>query len=184
MVVVSQRRSTVINPLALVLGETSGLHGTSGVPSKLAGLCDLLGNQQSHNVRLTDLQVVELQRAVASQKIAAAKQAAAAVHAMIDEKVAADLKKVAPNDLPVQPVAGQTEKKKQDRDGDLLSSRSGSSQGARRRAKHAERAHNLLAYQEAYGIAKGTASEFNGTLGRMDIQVKTICVMKIANQWS
>ena len=52
-----------INPLAGVLGGSTGLLGTSGVPYELAGLCALLGNQQSHNVSLTNLQVVELQHA-------------------------------------------------------------------------------------------------------------------------
>ena len=46
-------------------------------------------NQQSHNVPLTNLQVVELQRAVAAQKLAMEKQAAA-----INETVAEELKKV------------------------------------------------------------------------------------------
>ena len=57
---------TQINPLAGVLGGSTGLLGTAGVPNELAGLCALLGNQQSHNVTLTNLQVVELQRAVAA----------------------------------------------------------------------------------------------------------------------
>ena len=55
---------TQINPLASVLGGTTGLLATSGVPKELSGLCVLLGNQQSRNVSLTNLQVVELQRAV------------------------------------------------------------------------------------------------------------------------
>ena len=136
-----------INPLAGVLGGSTGLLGTSGVPYELAGLCALLGNQQSHNVSLTNLQVVELQRpAVAAQKLATEKQAAAAVQARIDEKVAEEVKKVAPSNPPVQPVAGQTEKKT-DGDGDCSSSRSGSSQGARRRAKHAERTNDLVTYK-------------------------------------
>ena len=100
--------------------------------------CALLGNQQSHNVHnvpLTNLQVVELRRAVAAQKLASEKQSAAVVHAKTDEKVAAELKKVAPSNPPAQPVAVQPEKKKNDGDGDLSSSRSGSSQGARWRAK-------------------------------------------------
>ena len=68
----------------------------SGVPNELAGLCALLGNQQSHNVPLTNLQVVELQRAVAAQKLATERHSAAAVQAKIDEKVAEELTKVAP----------------------------------------------------------------------------------------
>ena len=79
------------------------LHGD---PSRL---CALLVNQQSHNVSLTNMQVVEfaeLQRAVAAQKLVTGKQAAAGVQARIDEKVAEELKKVAPSHLPVQPVAG------------------------------------------------------------------------------
>ena len=59
----------------------------------------LLGNQQSHNLTRTNLQVVELQRAVAAQKLATEKQAAALVQAKIDEKVAEELKKVAPGAL-------------------------------------------------------------------------------------
>ena len=59
---------TQMNPLDGVLGGTTGLIGTSGVPNEPVGLCALLGNQQSHNVSLTNLQVVELQRAVAAQK--------------------------------------------------------------------------------------------------------------------
>ena len=55
-----------INSLAGALGGSSGLLGTSGAPTELAGLCAILGNQQSHNVSLTNLQVVELQRAVAA----------------------------------------------------------------------------------------------------------------------
>ena len=82
---------TQINPLAGVLGGTSGLLGTPGVSNELVGLCALLGNQQSHNVSLTNLQVVELQRDVAAQKLASEKQAAAVVQAKIDEKVAAEL---------------------------------------------------------------------------------------------
>ena len=46
-----------------------------------------------------------------------------------------------------------------------MSSRSGSSQGARRRAKYAERSQDLLTYQEAYKIVNGAASEFNRTRG-------------------
>ena len=82
------------------------------MPTELAGLCALLGNQQSHNVPLTNLQVVELQRAMAVQKLATGQQEAAAVQARIDEKVAEELKKVTPGHLPVQPVAGPSEKKK------------------------------------------------------------------------
>ena len=80
---------TQITPLAGALGGPSmGFLGASGVPGELAGLCALLGNQQSHNVTLTNLQVVELQRAMAAQKEATEKQAAALVQARIDEKVA------------------------------------------------------------------------------------------------
>ena len=75
------------------------------------------------------------------------------------------VKKVEPSNLHVQLVSGQPEKKKPDGDGDLLSSRSGSSQGARRRAKYAERSQDLLTYQEAYKIVNGAASEFNRTRG-------------------
>ena len=85
--------------------------------------------------------------------------------AKIGEKVASELKKVAPSNPPAQPVAGQPEKKKTDGDSDLSSSRSGPSQGARRRQKHAERAHGLLTYQEAYEIVHGAASEFTGSRG-------------------
>ena len=74
------------------------------MPRGLAALCALLGkfNQQSHvhNVPLTNLQVMELQRAVA--KIVTAKQAAAAVQAKTDEKAAEELRKVAPS-YPKQP---------------------------------------------------------------------------------
>ena len=70
------------------------------------------------------------------------------MQAKIDEDEAEELKKVALSNLPVQPVAGQPEKTKNDGDGDLSSSRSGFSRGARRGAKHAERAYDLLAYQE------------------------------------
>ena len=138
------------------------------MPNELAGLCALLGNQQSHNVYLTNLQVVELQSAAAAQELATEKQVAAAVQANIDEKVAEGLMKDAPSDLPAQAI--QPDKKNNDGDGDLPSSRSGhSSQGARRRAKHAERSQHRLAYQEAYEIANGAAtqpaSEFDGTRG-------------------
>ena len=118
---------TQINPLAGVLGgSTTDLLGTSGVPNELAGLCALPGNQQSHNdiVSLTHLQDVELQRAVAAQKLATETQAAAAVHAKIDGKVAEELKKVAPSNLPTQPVqtvhAAQPEKNNDYGDGDLM----------------------------------------------------------------
>ena len=153
-----------MNALAGVLGGSSGLLGTAGVPNELAGLCALLGNQQSHTVTLTNLQVVELQRAVAAQKQATEEQAAALVQAKIDEKVADEMKKVAPGYLPVQPGAAPPETKI-DGDGDLSSSRSGSSQGARRRAKHAERADELLTYKEAYEILNGAAGEFHGARG-------------------
>ena len=59
-----------------------------------------MGNQQSHNVTLTNLQVVELQRAVAAQKLVTEKQAAALVQSLqtkIGGKAAEDLKKVAPS---------------------------------------------------------------------------------------
>ena len=46
------------NLLAGVLGGSSGLIGTSGVPNELAGLCALLGNQQRHNVSHTNVHVV------------------------------------------------------------------------------------------------------------------------------
>ena len=46
---------TQIHPLDGASGGTTGLLGTSGVPNALAGLCAILGNQQSHNVPLTDL---------------------------------------------------------------------------------------------------------------------------------
>ena len=68
------------------------------------GLCALLCNQQGHNESLTNLQVVELRRAVAAQKLVTETQAAAAVQAKIDEKVAEDLKKVAPINPPAQAV--------------------------------------------------------------------------------
>ena len=80
------------------------------------------------------------------------------VQAIIDETVAAELRQVTPSNPPAQPVAVQPEKKKTDGDGELSSSRSDSSQGARRRAKHAERAHDLLTYQEAYEIIHGAAN--------------------------
>ena len=114
-----------INPLAGVLGGSSGLLGTSGVSNELAGLCALLGNQRGHNCNVTltnsNLQVVELQRAVAAQKLATERQAAALVQTNIDENVAEELKKVAPGYLPVQPGAVPPEKK-HDADGDLSSS--------------------------------------------------------------
>ena len=47
----------------------------------------------------SNLQVVKLQRAVAAQKLETEKQAAALVQAQIDEKVAEELKKVAPGYL-------------------------------------------------------------------------------------
>ena len=109
---------------------------------------------------LTNLQVVELQRAVAAQKLATEKQAAALVHAKIDEKVAEEMKKVAPGYLRTAWCCTTREEK--DGDGDLSSSRSGSSQGARRRAKHAERANEPLTYKEAYEILNGAAGEFHG----------------------
>ena len=149
-----------INPLAGVLGGSTGLLGTAGVPNELAGLCALLGNQQSHNVTLTNLQVVELQRAVAAQKLATEKQAAVLVQTKIDEKVAEELKKVAPGAL-----HAPSEREKKDGDGDLSSTRSGSSQGARRRAKHAERANDLLTYKEAYEILDNAAVGFHGPRG-------------------
>ena len=85
---------THISPLTGVLGGTTGI---CGVPNELAGLCALLGNQQSHNAPLTNLHVAELQRAVAAQtpqKLTTEKQAAAAVQAKIDEKAAEELKKL------------------------------------------------------------------------------------------
>ena len=104
---------TQINPLAGILGgSSSGLLGASGVPNELAGLCALLGNQQSHNVTLTNLQVVELQRAVAAQKLATEKQAAALVQTKIDERVAEEMKKVAPGYLPTQPGAVHPRRRK------------------------------------------------------------------------
>ena len=106
---------TQITPLAGVLGGCAGLPGTSGVPNELAGLCALLGNQQSHNVPLANLQVVEVQRAAAAQKLATKKQAAAAVQAKIDEKVAEDLKKFAPSYPPAQAVQPDKKKKKRGR---------------------------------------------------------------------
>ena len=133
-------------------------------------LCALLGNQQSHNVPLTNLQVVELQRAVAAQELATEMQAAqaAAVQAKTDEKVAEALKKVGPSNPPAQ-ASVQLDQKKKDGDGGLLSSRSGdrghSSRCARRRSKHAGRAQDLLTYQGAYEIVNGAASEFNETRG-------------------
>ena len=152
---------TQITPLAGAMGGPSmGFLGASGVPGELAGLCALLGNQQSHNVTLTNLQVVELQRAVAAQKAATEKQAAALVQAKIDEKVAEELKKVAPGAL-----HAPSEKEKKDGDGDLSSTRSGSSQGARRRAKHADRANDLLTYKEAYEIIDNAAVGFHGPRG-------------------
>ena len=127
------------------------------MPNELAGLCALLGNQQSHNVTLTNLQVVELQRAVAAQKLATEKQAAALVQTKIDEKVTEEMKKVAPAYLHVQPGAVPPEKTKHDGDGDLLSSQSGTSQGAQGRAKHAERVNELVTYNDAYEILNGAA---------------------------
>ena len=85
---------TQINPLAGVLGGTTSLLGTSGVPNEFAGLCELLGSQQSHNAPLTNLQVVELQRDVAAQMLATEQQAAAAVHAKIRENLDLALPKV------------------------------------------------------------------------------------------
>ena len=96
---------TQMNPLDGLLGGITGLIGTSGVPNELAGLCAILGNQQSHNVSLTNLQVVELQRAVDAQKLATEKQSAAALQAKIDEKVAEELKTAAPSNSPAQATA-------------------------------------------------------------------------------
>ena len=60
---------------------------------------------------LTDLQVVELQRDVPAQKLATERQAAAAVQAKIGEKVAEELKNVAPtNPHPVQPIQPKKQK--------------------------------------------------------------------------
>ena len=75
------------------------------MPNEPAGLCALvlLGNQKNRNVPLTNLQVVELQGAVAAQKLATEKQAATVIQAKIDEKVAEELTKVAPSNPPVQP---------------------------------------------------------------------------------
>ena len=70
-----------------------------------------LGQQKSHNVTLTNLEVVELQRAVAAQKLATGKQASALVQTRIDEKIAQEMKKVAPGYLPAQPGAVQPERK-------------------------------------------------------------------------
>ena len=104
--------------------------------------------------------------AVAAQTLATETQAAEVVQATIDENVAEEMKKVAPSNPPAQPVAGQPEKKRNlNGDGDLSSSRSGSSQGASRRQKHAERATDLLTYHEAYEIVRGATSGFNGTRG-------------------
>ena len=64
------------------------------------------------------MQVVELQRAVAAQKLATEKQAAALVQTKIDEKVAEEMKKVAPGYLHVQPGAVPPEKTKHDGDPD------------------------------------------------------------------
>ena len=52
-----------------------------------AQMTPLLGNQQCHSVTLTNLQVVELQRAVVAQKLETETQAAALVQAQIDEMV-------------------------------------------------------------------------------------------------
>ena len=60
---------------------------------------------------------MELQRAVAVQKLAMEKQAAATVQAKTDDKVAEELKKVVPSNPPAQAV--QPNKKKKDGDGVL-----------------------------------------------------------------
>ena len=86
---------TQSDPPAGILGGSTGLLGMAGVPNERAGLCVLLGNQQSHSASLTNLQVVEVQQAVAAQKPVTDKQAAAAVQAKIDENVAEELRKVA-----------------------------------------------------------------------------------------
>ena len=90
--------------------------GTSAVPNERADLYALLGNQQGHDgiVSLThlQLQVVELQRAVAAQKLATERHAAAAVQAEIVEKVAGKFKTITPSNRPSQPgQTGQPEKK-------------------------------------------------------------------------
>ena len=74
------------------------------------------------------------------------------------------MKKVAPGHLPVQPGAVPPETKTHG-DGDLPSSRSGSSQGARRRAKHAKRAKERFTDKEAYEIFHGAAGEFHRARG-------------------
>ena len=142
--------------------------GTYGVRNELAGLsavCALLSNRQRDNVSLTNLQVMELQRAVAAQKLASIeKQAAAAVQATIDEKAAEELNKTAPT--PKQPSGtacirtGCTAREAKDGNGDLTLD----PQGARRRHRHAERFNQLLTYQCAYTyeIIPGAAIEFNG----------------------
>ena len=129
------------------------------------GLCTILSSE-NNKVSLTNLQVSELQRAVDNvpltnlQKPATKTQAAAAVQTKIDEKVAEELKKVAASNIPTQPVQTvQTVQatyrllqleKTNDGDGDLVSS--WHSQGARRRQQHAERATQLLTYQETYAV--------------------------------
>ena len=47
----------------------------------------------------------------------------------------------------------------------LTAARSGSSQDARMREKHAVRAHGIFTYQEAYAIVHGAESKFTGTCG-------------------
>ena len=175
MVVVSTRRSIRYG----VLGETSGLLGTSGVPNELAGLCALLGNQQSHNVSLTNLQVVELQRAVAAQKLAMEKQAAAAVQAKIDEKVAEELKKVAPSNLPVQPEVDSLKRRKT----------MGTATCCHLKAHRGEQ--SMLSEPKTSSRTKKRmrlAMALQGnSMGRVAIQVKMIRVeqdVKIINQWS
>ena len=101
---------------------------------------------------------------MAAQKLATEKQAAVAVQAQLDENVADELKKVAPGNPTAQAV--QPDKKRKYGKGDFSSSRSGHpSQGAQRRANHAEQAQDLLTYQEAYKIVNAAASEFNGARG-------------------
>ena len=67
------------------------------------GLLVFVHSWATNNVTLTNLQleVVELQRAVAAQKLATKKQAAALVQTKIDKKVAGEMKKAAPGYLPV-----------------------------------------------------------------------------------
>ena len=117
---------------------------TGGVSNELAGLCALLGASQLHQITLNAMQVMQVQQSMAAQAATKQNEAEAVLLANVDAEVETRTNDIAvlPPSSPAKPQTktAKTADVAPHLNDDGVSLASGSSQGAKRRKKHAERA--------------------------------------------